>query len=195
MWELDCEESWALKNWCFWTVVLEKSLESPLDCKEIQLVILKEISLGCSLEEMMLKLKLQYFGHLMWRVDSLVKTLMLGKVEGRRKRGRPRMRRLDGIKWLNGREFEWTPGVGDTFQPSNPLLPPFPPALNLSQHQSLFQWVGSSHQVAKILLRKINWLHCLYNSLSLIIFKCFLFLDNSKIIILASVFPFTWVSL
>ena len=68
-------------------MVLEKSLESPLDCKEIQLVILKEISLGCSLEEMMLKLKLQYFAHFMRRVDSLEKTLMLGGIEGRRRRG------------------------------------------------------------------------------------------------------------
>ena len=73
-------------------MVLEKTLESPLDCKEIQ-SILKEISPGCSLEGMMQKLKLQYFGHLMQRVDSLEKTLMLG---GRR-RGRPRMRWLDGI--------------------------------------------------------------------------------------------------
>ena len=78
-------------------MVLEKSLESPLDCKEIQLVILKEISLGCSLEEMMLNLKLQYFGHLMGRVDSLENTLMLGGIGGRRRRGRQRMRWLDGI--------------------------------------------------------------------------------------------------
>ena len=89
MWELDCEESWVPKNWCFWTVVLEKTLESPLDCKEI--------SPGCSLEGMMLKLKLQDFGHLMRRVDSLEKTLMLGGIEGRRRRGRQRMRWLDGI--------------------------------------------------------------------------------------------------
>ena len=78
-------------------MVLEKTLESPLDCKEIQLVILKEISLGCSLEEMMLKLKLQYFGHLLQRVDSLEKTLMLGGIWGRRRRGQPSMRWLDGI--------------------------------------------------------------------------------------------------
>ena len=64
MWELDCEESWAPKYWCFWTVVLEKILESPLDCKEIQPVHLKGISPGISLEGMMLKLKLQYVGHL-----------------------------------------------------------------------------------------------------------------------------------
>ena len=77
-------------------MVLEKTLESPLDCKEINKSILKEISPGCSLEGLMLKLKLQYFGHLMRRVDSFEKTLMLGKVEGRR-RGRQRMRWLDGI--------------------------------------------------------------------------------------------------
>ena len=78
-------------------MVLEKTLESPLDCKEIQPVILKEISPECSLERLMLKLKLQYFGHLMRRADSLVKTLMLGKIEGRRRSGRQTMRRLDGI--------------------------------------------------------------------------------------------------
>ena len=97
MWELDCKEGWALKNWCFWTVVLEKILESPLDCKEINQSILKEISPECSLEGLMLKLKLQYFGHLMQRVDSFEKTLMLGKIEGRRRRGRQRMRWFDGI--------------------------------------------------------------------------------------------------
>ena len=78
-------------------MVLEKTLESPLDCQEIQPSILKEISLGCSSEGMMLKLKLQYFGHLMRRVDSLEKTLMLGGNGGRRKRGRQRMRWLDRI--------------------------------------------------------------------------------------------------
>ena len=80
-------------------MVLEKTLESPLDCKETILKesILKEISSGCSLEGMMLKLNLQYFGHLMRRVDSLEKTLMLGGIGGRRRRGRQKMRWLDGI--------------------------------------------------------------------------------------------------
>ena len=79
-------------------MVLEKTLESPLDCKEIHQSILKKISPGCSLEGLMLELKLQYFGHLMRRVDSLEKlTLMLGGIEGRRRRGRQRMRWLDGI--------------------------------------------------------------------------------------------------
>ena len=92
--ELDYKESWAQKNWCFWAVVLEKTLESLLDCKEIQPVNLKVISPEYSLEGLMLKLKLQYFGHLMWRVDSFEKTLMLGKIEGRRRR---QQRWLDGI--------------------------------------------------------------------------------------------------
>ena len=96
-WELDYKESWVLKNWCFWTVVLEKTLESPLDSKEINQPILKEISPEYSLEGLMLKLKLQYFGHLMGRADSLEKTLMLGKIEGRRTRGKQRMRWLDCI--------------------------------------------------------------------------------------------------
>ena len=97
MWGLDCEGSWAPKNWCFWTVVWEKTLESPLDCKEIQPIILKEISPGCLLDGLMLKLKLHYFGHLMRRVDSLEKTLMLGGIGGRRRRGQQRIRWLDGI--------------------------------------------------------------------------------------------------
>ena len=78
-------------------MVLEKSLESPIDCKEIQPVHSKGDQPGYSLERMMLKLKLQYFGHLMQRVDSLGKTLMLGGIEGRRERGRQRMRWLDDI--------------------------------------------------------------------------------------------------
>ena len=78
-------------------MVLEKTLESPLDCKEIQPVHSKEISPGCSLEGLTLKLKLQYFGHLMQRIDSLEKTLMLGGTGGRRRRGQQRMRWLDGI--------------------------------------------------------------------------------------------------
>ena len=78
-------------------MVLEKTLESPLDCREIHQSMQKEISPECLLERLMLKLKLQYFGHLKQRADSFEKTLMLGKTEGRRKRGRQRMRWLDGI--------------------------------------------------------------------------------------------------
>ena len=84
-------------------MVLEKILESPLDCKEVQSVHPKEINPEYSLEGLMLKLKLQYFGHLMRRADSFEKTLLLGKIEGRRRRGRQRMRWLDGIT-----DTQWT---------------------------------------------------------------------------------------
>ena len=97
MWELDYKESWAPKNWCFWTVVLKKTLKSPLDCKEIQPVTLKEVSPGCSLEGLILKLKLPYFGHLIRGADSFEKTLLLGKIEVRGRRGQQRMIWLDGI--------------------------------------------------------------------------------------------------
>ena len=80
MWELNYKESWAPKNWCFWTVVLEKTLKSPLDCKEVQPVHPKGNQSRMFIEGLMLKLKLQYFGYLMWRADSFEKTLMLGKI-------------------------------------------------------------------------------------------------------------------
>ena len=119
MWELHCEQSWAPKNWCFWTVVLEKTLRVPCTGRRSNQSILKEMSPGISLEGMMLKLKLQYFGHLMWRINSLEKTLMLGGIGGRRRRGRQRMRWLDGItdsmdmSWVNSGSWWWTgrPGV------------------------------------------------------------------------------------
>ena len=85
-----------LKNWCFWTVVLEKTLESPSDCKEINPVY-PIGNQSWTLEGLMLKRRFQYFGHLMRRTDSLEKTLMLGKIEGKRRRGWQRMRWLDGI--------------------------------------------------------------------------------------------------
>ena len=97
MWELDCEESWVLKNWCFWTVVLEKTLEIPWTSRRSNQSVLREISLEYSLGGLMLKLKLQFFGHLMQRTDSFEKTLILGKIEGGRRRGQQRMRWLDGI--------------------------------------------------------------------------------------------------
>ena len=97
MWELDYQESWASKNWYFWTVVLEKTFEVPWTARKSNQSILKEINPEYSLEGLMLKLKLQYFGYLMWRTDSLEKTLILGKTEGGRRRGWQRMRWLDGI--------------------------------------------------------------------------------------------------
>ena len=97
IWELGHKEVWNLKNWCIWIVLLEKTLESPLDSKEIKPVNPKEVSPEYSLEGLLLKLGLQIFSHLMWRTDSLEKTLMLGKTEGRKRRGWQRMRWLDGI--------------------------------------------------------------------------------------------------
>ena len=91
------KEGWAPKNWYFQIVVLEKTPENPLDCKEIKPVNPKESNPEYSLEGLILKLKLQYFGHLMRRANSLEKALMLGKIEGRRRRGQQRMRWLDGI--------------------------------------------------------------------------------------------------
>ena len=88
---------WELKNWCFWIVVLEKVLKVPWTVRRFNQSILKEISPEYSLEGLMLKLKHQCFGHLMWRTNSLGKTLMLGNIEGGRRRGWQRMRRLDGI--------------------------------------------------------------------------------------------------
>ena len=97
MWELDCEESWVPKNWCFWTVVLEKTLESPLDCKGIQPVHPEGNQFWVFTGGPDAKAETPIFGHLMWRVDSLEKTLMLGGIEGRRRRAWQRMRWLDGI--------------------------------------------------------------------------------------------------
>ena len=118
-----------------WTVVLEKTLGSPLDCKEIQPVHLKEISPGCSLERLMLRLKLQYFGHLMWRVDSLEKSLMLGGIADRRRRGQQRMR------WLNG--------ITDSMD------------MNLSELREMVidreAWRTAIHGVAKSRKRLSNW--------------------------------------
>ena len=178
-------ESWTIKRLTakeLMLVVLEKTLESLLDCKEINQSILKEIILEYSLEGLMLKLKLQYFGHLMHRANSLEKTLLAGKTKGRRRSGWQRMKWLDGLTdsmdvnlskvWDIVKNKEaWCAAVygvtksqtrlrdfhfhvhctGDAIQPSHPQLTSSPPAFNCSQHQGLFQWVSSLHQVAKVL--------------------------------------------
>ena len=97
MWELDCQENWAPKNWCFWTVVLEKTPESPSDCKEIQPVHPKGNQSWIFIGRTDAEGETPILGHLMWRTDSLGKTLMLQNIEGRRIRGQQRMRWLDGI--------------------------------------------------------------------------------------------------
>ena len=97
IWELDHKVAWVPKNWCFQTMVLEKTLESLLGSKEIKPVNPKEMNPEYSLEGLMLRMKLQYFGHLVWKANSLETTLMLGKIEGRRRRGWQRMRWLDSI--------------------------------------------------------------------------------------------------
>ena len=98
MWELEYKESWVPKNWCFWTVVQKRRLlKVPWTARRSNQSILKEISPEYSLEGLMLKLKLQYLGHLMRRTDSFERTLMLGKIEGGRGREWQRIRSLDGI--------------------------------------------------------------------------------------------------
>ena len=107
MWELDYKENWVLKNWCFWTMVLEKTLQSLLDCKEIQPVHLKGNQPWIFIGKTDAEAETLIFDHLMWRNDSLEKTLMLGKIEGRRRGGWQRMR------WWMVPPARWTLGVGD----------------------------------------------------------------------------------
>ena len=106
MWELDHKEGWVLKNWCFWTVVLEKTLESPLDCKEIKSANPKGNQSWIYIGRTDAEAETPIFCHLMQRAESLEKTPMLN-IEGMRRRGGQKMRWLDGI---NGHEFEQTQG-------------------------------------------------------------------------------------
>ena len=110
---LDYKESWAPKNWCFWPMVLEKILESPLDCREIQPVNPKGNQSWIFTGRTDGEAETPILGHLMQRIDSLEKTLMLGKIEGGRRRGMTENEMAGWHHWLNGHEFEQAPGVGD----------------------------------------------------------------------------------
>ena len=114
MWKLDYKESWTPKNWCFWTVVLQKTLESPWPERRSNQSILKEISPEYSLEGLMLKLKLQYFDHLMWRTDCLIwKDPDAGKDWRQEEKGTTGDEMAGWHHQLDGHEFEKAPGVGD----------------------------------------------------------------------------------
>ena len=140
----ECQRLDAFDLW-FWRRL------PKVPCWTARRSILREISPEYSLEGLMLKLKRQYFGHLMWTDDSLEKPLMLGKTEGRRRRECQRMSWLDGTSNAMNMNLGKLWEMLDAVQLSHPLSSPSPPAFSLSQNQGLFQWVSSSHQVFYIL--------------------------------------------
>ena len=147
-WTINKAEHGRIDTFVLW--YWGRLLRVPLTARRYNQTILKEINSEYSLKGLMLRLKLQNFGHLMRRANSLEKNLMLGKIEGSWRSGVQRIRWLDGI--TNSRSLlKLVHQVSDAIQPFHPLSSPSPPAFNLSQHQVLFQWVSSLHQVAKVL--------------------------------------------
>ena len=145
-WELDYKENWALKNWCFWTVVLKKTLKSPLDGKEIQPVHSKgDPGWWTSWVFPLLWLILQIISYCCCCCSVAKLCLSFCNPMDCSMPGFRVHHQLWELALTHG---HW---VGDAIQPSHPLSSPSPPALNLSQHQGFFQWVSSSHQVAKVL--------------------------------------------
>ena len=151
MWELDCEESWAPKNWCFWTVVLEKTLESPLDCTEIQPVHSK----GDQSWVLIGRTDVEAETPIIWPPVEMNWLVWIDLDAGKDWRQEEKGKREDEMVGFHHQLQEFTQThvhwVSYAIQPSHPLLSPFPLAFCLSQHQGLFQWVSSSHQVVKLL--------------------------------------------
>ena len=151
MWDLDYKESWVLKNWSFWTVVLKKTLESPLDCKEIQPVHPKGNQSSIFIGRTDLAAETPLFLATWCEELTHLKRPWCWEDWKQEEKGMTEDEMVQWHHWLNVHAFEQALGVGDAIQPSHPLLSPSPPALNLSQHQGLFKWVSSSHEVAKVL--------------------------------------------
>ena len=154
MWGLDHKEGWMLKNWSFWTLVLEKTLENSLDSKETKPVNPKGNQPWIFIGRTDVKLKLQYFGYLMWGANSLEKTLILGKIEGRRRRGQQRMKWLDSITdsmnmvWVNSRR-QWSTGKPGICSPWG------------SKELDITEWLkNSNNDIYPLLLYHADYFHC-----------------------------------
>ena len=151
MWELDDNKSWVLKNWCFWTVMLEKTLESPLDCKEIKPVHPKGNQPWIFTGRTDAKAETP----ILWLHDAKSWFIRKDPDAGKDWNQEEKWMTEDKMVGWHHQLLELTQPhvhqVSDAIQPSHPLLSPSPPAFSLSQHQDLFQWVSSSHQMAKVL--------------------------------------------